>query len=73
MFKFDLTDQIVSESCLEQHVDLISPADIYTYWMNRAFCGKSMKFGTDVLWGNTKKIRTRAKLNFACDGHGGHL
>ena len=42
-------------------------------WVNRAFCGKSMKLGTDVHHTKPSKFSYSAKPDFPRGGFGGHL
>ena len=42
-------------------------------WVNRAFCGKSMKLGTDVHHTKPSKFSYSAKPGFPRGGFGGHL
>ena len=42
-------------------------------WVNRAFCGKSTKFGTHVHDTKKSKFSYSAKPDFPCGGCGSHL
>ena len=43
------------------------------FWVNRAFCGKSMKLGTDVHHTKPSKFSYSAKPDFPRGGFGSHL